>query len=80
MMDMGDTTPLAVSVRDAADMLSLSTPTVRKMIDGGQLDAIRLGPKSVRITVASIRRLHPDLDAALNPNHRTEVVAGGDFA
>lgn len=45
-----------VSLADAADALALSTRTVRRYIADGQLDAVRLGRKTLRIKVESIER------------------------
>ena len=45
-----------VSLADAADALAVSTRTVRRYIADGQLDAVRLGRKTLRIKVDSIER------------------------
>ena len=45
-----------VSIGDAADALAVSTRTVRRYIADGQLDAVRLGRKTLRIKVDSIER------------------------
>ena len=45
-----------VSIGDAADALAVSTRTVHRYIAGGQLDAVRLGRKTLRIKVDSIER------------------------
>ncbi len=45
-----------VSLVDAADALAVSTRTVRRYIAEGQLDAVRLGRKTLRIKVESIER------------------------
>jgi excisionase family DNA binding protein len=45
-----------VSLADAADALAVSTRTVRRYIADGQLDAVRLGRKTLRIKVESIER------------------------
>ena len=45
-----------VSLNDAADALAVSTRTVRRYIAEGQLDAVRLGRKTLRIKVDSIER------------------------
>jgi excisionase family DNA binding protein len=45
-----------VSLADAADALSVSTRTVRRYIADGQLEAVRLGRKTLRIKVHSIER------------------------
>lgn len=43
-----------VSLADTADALAVSTQTVRRYIAEGQLDAVRLGRKTLRIKVNSI--------------------------
>ena len=45
-----------VSIGDAAEALAVSTRTVRRHIADGQLEAVRLGRKTLRITVDSIER------------------------
>lgn len=45
-----------VSLADAADVLAVSTRTVRRYIAEGQLEAVRLGRKTLRIKVDSIER------------------------
>ena len=45
-----------VSLNDAAETLAVSTRTVRRYIADGQLDAVRLGRKTLRIKVESIER------------------------
>ncbi|MGH3496954.1 MAG: helix-turn-helix domain-containing protein [Nocardioidaceae bacterium] len=45
-----------VSLADAAKPLAVSTRTVRRYIADGQLDAVRLGRKTLRIKVESIER------------------------
>jgi excisionase family DNA binding protein len=45
-----------VSLADAAEALAVSTRTVRRYIADGQLDAVRLGRKTLRIKVESIER------------------------
>ncbi len=44
-------TPGLVSLAHAADALAVSTRTVRRYISDGQLDAVRLGRKTLRIKV-----------------------------
>ena len=46
-----------VSLADTADALAVSTRTVRRYIADGQLDAVRLGRKTLRIKIDSIERL-----------------------
>lgn len=45
-----------ISLTDAADALAVSTRTVRRYIAEGQLEAVRLGRKTIRIRVDSIER------------------------
>ncbi len=45
-----------VSLNDTADALAVSTRTVRRYIADGQLEAVRLGRKTLRIKVDSIER------------------------
>ncbi len=45
-----------VSIGDAADALAVSTRTVRRYIADGQIEAVRLGRKTLRIKVDSIER------------------------
>jgi excisionase family DNA binding protein len=45
-----------VSIGDAADALAVSTRTVRRYISDGQLEAVRLGRKTLRIKVDSVER------------------------
>lgn len=45
-----------VSLTEAADALAVSTRTVRRYIADGQLDAVRLGRKTLRIKVDSVER------------------------
>lgn len=46
-----------VSLNDAAEILAISTKTVRRYISEGHLDAVRLGHKTLRVRVESIQRL-----------------------
>ena len=45
-----------VSLTDTADILAVSTRTVRRYIADGHLEAVRLGRKTLRIKVDSIDR------------------------
>jgi len=45
-----------VSLADGAGVLAVSPRTVRRYIADGQLDAVRLGRKALRIKVDSIER------------------------
>ena len=51
-----------ISLTEAADALAVSTKTVRRYIAAGELDAVRLGRRTIRIRVESLDRLidaHP---------------------
>lgn len=51
-----------ISLTEAADALAVSTKTVRRYIAAGELDAVRLGRRTIRIKVESLDRLidaHP---------------------
>lgn len=45
-----------LSINEAADALAVSTRTVRRYIADEQLDAVRLGRKTLRIKVDSIEQ------------------------
>ena len=45
-----------VSLTEAADVLAVSTKTVRRYIADGHLDAVRLGRKTLRIKLDSVER------------------------
>lgn len=60
-----------VSLADAADALAVSTRTVRRYIVDGQLEAVRLGRKTLRIKVESIDRF---VDAKPGGNWRRGVA------
>ena len=51
-----------VPLAQAAEILAVSTKTVRRYIAAGDLDAVRLGRRTIRVRVASIDRMieaHP---------------------
>ena len=51
-----------VSLTQAAEILGVSTKTVRRYIAAGDLDAVRLGRRTIRIKTESLDRLidaHP---------------------
>jgi excisionase family DNA binding protein len=51
-----------ISLAEAADALAVSTKTVRRYIAAGDLDAVRLGRRTIRVRVDSLDRLvdeHP---------------------
>jgi len=45
-----------VSIADTAEALAVSTRTVRRYIAGGQLEAVRLGRRTLRIKIESIEQ------------------------
>jgi excisionase family DNA binding protein len=51
--------PLAVTLSTAADVLAVSPRTIRRLLDAGELQRIRIG-RSVRISAASLRRYIED--------------------
>jgi excisionase family DNA binding protein len=56
------TTRRLVSLAEAAEMLGVSTKSVRRYIAAGDLDAVRLGRRTIRIKTESLDRLidaHP---------------------
>ena len=48
-----------LSVRETAEMLSVSPKTIRRRIDAGELDAVRVGSgkSSVRIRAGAVEQL-----------------------
>lgn len=46
-----------ITLNEAADILAVSTRTARRYISAGYLDAVRIGPKTVRVDAASVSRL-----------------------
>lgn len=46
-----------VSLAEAAEILGLSTKTIRRYIAAGELDAVRLGRRVIRIKAESLDRL-----------------------
>jgi excisionase family DNA binding protein len=51
-----------ISLTEAADALGVSTKTVRRYIAAGDLDAVRLGRRTIRIRLESLDKLidaHP---------------------
>ena len=60
----GESIPLTPSIgrlslvtrREAADVMAVSLMHIDRMIKRGDLDIVRIGPRGVRIKVASLRR------------------------
>lgn len=52
-----DTTQEYISVSKAAKRFGCSTDTVRRWIEENRDEAIRLGPKTIRINIASLDNL-----------------------
>ncbi len=51
-----------VSLPEAAEILAVSVKTVRRYIAAGELDAVRLGRRTIRIRIDSLDRIieeHP---------------------
>lgn len=51
-----------VTLCEAAEILAVLTKTIRRYIPAGELDAVRLGRRTIRIKVESLDRLieaHP---------------------
>jgi len=55
-MDLRADPRLKPRLPDAANVLAVSTRTVRRYIAGGQLEAVRLGRKTLRVKVDSMER------------------------
>ena len=56
------TTRRLVSLTEAAEILAVSTKTVRRYIAAGDIDAVRLGRRTIRVKTDSLDRLidaHP---------------------
>jgi excisionase family DNA binding protein len=56
------TIPRLVPLTKAAEILAVSPKTVRRYIAAGDLDAVRLGRRTIRVRVESIDRMieaHP---------------------
>ena len=52
--------PEALSVQAAAVLLSVSEKTIRRRIKAGEIEAVRIGPKLLRIPRDVIARLRRD--------------------
>jgi len=52
--------PLLLRIEDAARELSTPRRHIYELVHAGLLDLVRIGPKSVRITSASVLRLASD--------------------
>ena len=46
-----------LTIAEASTALRLSAPTVRRLIAAGELDAVRVSPRGVRIWAASVTAL-----------------------
>lgn len=60
--------PQLVTLCEAAEILAVSVKTVRRYIAAGELDAVRLGRRTIRVTVDSLDRIideHP-----VNPSRK----------
>ena len=64
-----------VSLATAADMLDVSTKTIRRNIAEGELDAVRLGRKTLKVKAESIERL---IDARPVGNWRLKPLVWTD--
>jgi excisionase family DNA binding protein len=62
MTDQGATKYL--TLRMGAEQYGLSERTLRRRIAEGKLPAIRVGPRSIRITAADLERLGTPIPAA----------------
>lgn len=51
------TSPAYGTIAEAADRLQVSGKTVRRYIAAGRLTAVRIGPRLVRVDLASLERL-----------------------
>lgn len=49
-----------LTIEEAADYTALSTRTIRRRISAGDLPAVRVGPRSIRVR-------HDDLEQLLRP-------------
>jgi len=49
------------TVQDAADILKISTQTVRRYISQGLIDAERMGPRLIRVDLASLTAISSSL-------------------
>ncbi len=59
-MTTRDAAPAAsplVTIADAAERLSVSPKTIRRYVASGALTAVRIGPRLVRVELASLERL-----------------------
>lgn len=69
-----------MNVREAAEMLSLSKPGVYKLIKTGELPAVRLGQRSIRLQHSDvldyIRARRTRASAEQDGQERTELCAG----
>lgn len=52
-----ETTARFYTVKEAAEILNVSIPTLRKAIDSGQIPSVTVGEKTVRIPKQAIDRI-----------------------
>ena len=63
--------PLALTLNAAAEALSVSPRTVRRLLDAGELGRVKIG-RAVRVSSAS---LHAYVDRQITPGHNAAGVA-----
>jgi excisionase family DNA binding protein len=62
-----------VTLRTAAEALAVSERTVRRFIAAGYLDAFRVGPRAIRVSVGDVNRMIQRM-----PSGTRYVVKDGD--
>ena len=70
---------LLLTVREAADVLSVSRSRVYELIYAEQLDSVKIG-RSRRVSLASVRRLAEGPSAAAEVHHARYPGGGGSRA
>lgn len=63
----GETPPRWITIRAAADYLSCTDKTIRRLISAGKLEAFRLGDRAIRLD-------RNQIDAMLRPIPSAKVV------
>lgn len=71
--------PRFLTPREAADRLRVSHDTITRMIDRGELPAIRLSRRIVRIPAPAVARLESDSPVVRRSVVRRRVTKGVDF-